>query len=91
MAPRGSQIFDPEGVIYWAIIHQHTITHAGKRRCDLISLEECDMEGLLSNEGGADGWRSRGSIDSSQYIIFYINIVQTVANRDPALVLVFFP
>lgn len=41
--------------------------------------------------GGADGWRSRGSIDSSQYIIFYINIVQTVANRDPAPVLVFFP
>lgn len=77
-------------MIYWAIIHLHTITHAGKRRCDLISLGECDMEGLLSNEGGADGWRSQGSIDSSLYIIFCINIVETVANRDPALVFMFF-
>lgn len=48
----GSQIFDPEVVIYWAITHLHTISHARKRHCDLISLRECDMEGLLSNEGG---------------------------------------
>lgn len=40
--------------------------------------------GLMDGEVGE-------SIDSNQYIILYINIVQTVANRDPALVLVFFP
>lgn len=40
------------GVIYWAITHLQTITHAGRRHCDLISAGERDMEGLLSNEAG---------------------------------------
>lgn len=48
LAPRGSQSF----VIYWAIMALHTISHAGKRHCDLISLGERGMGGLLSNEGG---------------------------------------
>lgn len=78
-------------MIYRAIIHLHPIAHAGKRRCDLISLGERDTDGLLSNEGGLMDGEVGESIDSSQYIILYVNTVQTVANRDPALVLVFFP